>query len=161
MTTPSNPPAQTTQTQTGTAAPNLGDTATTAAQEGATAAEAQATATAAQEGAAVAPQAGQLVPIPVPIIENNDVNAGQAAAALLAFTLGAVLLRFLWRLPEILARSGVALIDQLGGPHAVQNHTLRGLGYLSAVGGLLSGNLLGGLVLAVLFAILVNLRPQD
>jgi len=105
-------------------------------------------------------QNSTLVPIPVPVVTQKPVNVGSGALGVLALLLLATLLRFLWRLPQILENRGNTTVASLGGSYAVQNHLLRALGYLSVISGIGLGNVLGGLTLATLLMIAVSLRPQ-
>lgn len=99
------------------------------------------------------------IPVPVPVLPNSPANFGSAVLAVCLVILAALLLKFLWRLPERMRDK--RLVTDLGGPYSVQNKMLRALGYLALVAGLFGGNLLLGIIAAGVMVIASNTRPAE
>jgi hypothetical protein len=117
----------------------------------------QAQTTAAPPAQSAATQMTPVIPFPIGPV-NVTPNPTGAVLGLIAVVVFTLLVRTLWRLPQILELRDSDLIARFGGSYAVQNHMLRGLGYAAIVLGIGMGNALGGLVLAILIMIAVNVR---
>lgn len=98
----------------------------------------------------------ETIPIPVPMTPTAGITLVGTLVLLLVLFGGAVLLRILWRLPE---REG-EWVQRRGGAAAVQGGILRVLGFLAVPGGLVTGSLSNGVVIAALLLIAVTLRER-
>ena len=98
------------------------------------------------------------LPVPIPAQPGQPASFGAAVLALVLMALVAFVLRTLWRLPEAMAHK--QWVRTLGGQYAAQNRLLHLIGYLAVAGGVLTGQVFMGLIVAGVFIVAANTRPQ-